>query len=247
MVFHRLPRQSSSSGPAPTMGQRDSGRQSTADLSGVSLVRTGPTSTHRCEKGRAACPVEIRSRNFWPVAAASGARPRCHGRCPVSAHRALTVMPRRQEQALPRLTVVSILTWADDHHERTGRWPRGRSAPVPGQPGETWAAIDNALQMSASCIVMTGEGRISAPVLESAAANLATVLNLIHNNLNKLGAELFWRLTCKKPHKRRNRRAIRPRVPPISQRRSSTSLSKDCATRDLRCRRLGDPVLGHRR
>jgi hypothetical protein len=49
--------------------------------------------------------------------------------------------------------------------------------------------------MSASCIVMTGEGGVSAPVLERAATNMETVLLLIPNNPNNLGTDLFWRLT----------------------------------------------------
>jgi hypothetical protein len=46
----------------------------------------------------------------------------------------------------PRLTVGQIPAWADDHHARTGRWPRQRSGPVATAPGETWGAIDSALK-----------------------------------------------------------------------------------------------------
>jgi hypothetical protein len=46
---------------------------------------------------------------------------------------------------LPRLTVASILAWADAHHRRTGEWPRSRCGPVAGQPGETWYKVDLAL------------------------------------------------------------------------------------------------------
>jgi hypothetical protein len=42
---------------------------------------------------------------------------------------------------------------------------------------------------------MTGKGGISAPVLESAATNIETALNLVHNHPNNLGTDLFWRLT----------------------------------------------------
>jgi hypothetical protein len=45
----------------------------------------------------------------------------------------------------PNLTVPRILRWADTHHERTGRWPTAASGPVTGAPGETWPAINLAL------------------------------------------------------------------------------------------------------
>jgi hypothetical protein len=45
----------------------------------------------------------------------------------------------------PRLSIQQILTWADQHYERTGSWPRRNSGPVQDAPGETWAKINNAL------------------------------------------------------------------------------------------------------
>ena len=44
------------------------------------------------------------------------------------------------------LTVKQILTWADAHHELTGKWPTTTSGVVDDAPGETWAAIDGALR-----------------------------------------------------------------------------------------------------
>jgi hypothetical protein len=47
----------------------------------------------------------------------------------------------------PRLlTLAQVLAWADQHHQRTGQWPRATSGPVPGQPGEDWEHIDRALR-----------------------------------------------------------------------------------------------------
>jgi len=46
----------------------------------------------------------------------------------------------------PTLTVALILAWADDHHARTGEWPRIRSGPVRASPGERWQQIDAALR-----------------------------------------------------------------------------------------------------
>jgi hypothetical protein len=53
---------------------------------------------------------------------------------------------RRNPVALPPLTKRQILAWADQHHERTGRWPHAKSGPVADAPGERWDLIDNALR-----------------------------------------------------------------------------------------------------
>jgi len=45
-----------------------------------------------------------------------------------------------------RLTVKQVLKWADAYHERTGKWPKARSAEVDGAPDESWTAIDCALR-----------------------------------------------------------------------------------------------------
>jgi hypothetical protein len=49
--------------------------------------------------------------------------------------------PRRR-----RLSITTILAWADAHHRRAGRWPTRQTGPVLGMPGETWRAIDEALR-----------------------------------------------------------------------------------------------------
>jgi hypothetical protein len=52
----------------------------------------------------------------------------------------------RNPSALPRLTAAQILTWADAHHRRTGRWPVESDGPVFEAPDESWHAIDRALR-----------------------------------------------------------------------------------------------------
>jgi hypothetical protein len=52
----------------------------------------------------------------------------------------------RTKPAIPRLTVALVLSWADAHHQAKDEWPRSDSGPVLGHPGETWGAIDAALQ-----------------------------------------------------------------------------------------------------
>jgi hypothetical protein len=45
------------------------------------------------------------------------------------------------------LTVELILAWCDDHHTRTGQWPRRNSGPVTAAPGEVWVNVDEALKV----------------------------------------------------------------------------------------------------
>jgi hypothetical protein len=48
---------------------------------------------------------------------------------------------------LPLLVISQILSWADAHHARTGRWPHARlTGPIPEAPDESWRAIHCALR-----------------------------------------------------------------------------------------------------
>lgn len=47
----------------------------------------------------------------------------------------------------PPLTVEQILRWADEHRERTGKWPTSHSGRIPAAPGENWQRIDAALRL----------------------------------------------------------------------------------------------------
>ncbi|MFI5460626.1 MAG: hypothetical protein ACHRXM_34865 [Isosphaerales bacterium] len=51
----------------------------------------------------------------------------------------------RNKGDLPHLSAKRILAWADAHHSRTGGWPNPGSGPIPEAPGETWSAVDTAL------------------------------------------------------------------------------------------------------
>jgi hypothetical protein len=51
----------------------------------------------------------------------------------------------RNRKGQPPLTEEQILTWADLHFQRTGRWPTARSGPILDAPGETWMAAQMAL------------------------------------------------------------------------------------------------------
>lgn len=53
----------------------------------------------------------------------------------------------RHQPTLPRLTPALILTWAEAHQRHTGRWPHGTDGPIGAEPGETWSAVDKALQL----------------------------------------------------------------------------------------------------
>jgi len=52
---------------------------------------------------------------------------------------------RRHKGRLPRLTHTKILRWADDHRTRTDQWPSQYSGPVLATTGETWGALNVAL------------------------------------------------------------------------------------------------------
>lgn len=52
----------------------------------------------------------------------------------------------RNRKALPALSTGQILAWADAYHARHGRWPQARSGPIEDAPGETWSAVDSALE-----------------------------------------------------------------------------------------------------
>ena len=52
---------------------------------------------------------------------------------------------KRNRKGLPPLNEEQIVTWADAHHEKTGRWPRDNSGPIDGIPGQTWKSVNVAL------------------------------------------------------------------------------------------------------
>ena len=58
--------------------------------------------------------------------------------------------PARNEERLmfphkTPLIIPQILAWADDHHQRTGKYPHAASGPVLAHPAETWGGINQAL------------------------------------------------------------------------------------------------------
>jgi hypothetical protein len=51
----------------------------------------------------------------------------------------------RNPLAAPPLTPEQVVTWARRHRRQTGQWPTRTSGEVPGEVGESWSAINNAL------------------------------------------------------------------------------------------------------
>ena len=51
----------------------------------------------------------------------------------------------RNRKGLPPLSEASILAWCDAAFERTGVWPGGKDGAIPDAPGETWLAVEMAL------------------------------------------------------------------------------------------------------
>jgi hypothetical protein len=52
----------------------------------------------------------------------------------------------RNSKHLPDLTIGMVLTWADAHHQRTGKWPDVRSGAISEAPGETWGGVNASLE-----------------------------------------------------------------------------------------------------
>lgn len=52
----------------------------------------------------------------------------------------------RNIQNLPRLSLEQVLAWVDAHHRRAGTWPTSDSGLIAKAPGETWSAVNAALQ-----------------------------------------------------------------------------------------------------
>jgi hypothetical protein len=52
----------------------------------------------------------------------------------------------RNHYDLPRLTIRQVLGWADLHFSRHGQWPTTNSGPIDDAPGETWMAVNAALE-----------------------------------------------------------------------------------------------------
>ena len=51
----------------------------------------------------------------------------------------------RNHLAAPPLSAEMILVWADDHHQRTGSYPKHDDGAVAAAPAETWGGVENAL------------------------------------------------------------------------------------------------------
>src|SRR5262249_21377520 len=52
---------------------------------------------------------------------------------------------KRMNQRKPVLRIAQVLSWADHHHARTGKYPNAESGAVRVEPTENWGAINQAL------------------------------------------------------------------------------------------------------
>jgi hypothetical protein len=52
----------------------------------------------------------------------------------------------RNRTSIPKLTRKLILSWLTAHRRQKGQWPTKDSGAIEGAPGETWAAVDEALR-----------------------------------------------------------------------------------------------------
>ncbi|HET6883920.1 MAG TPA: hypothetical protein VFI31_27445 [Pirellulales bacterium] len=94
---------------------------------------SGPVQNARGETWRA---VDKALRNGRRGLKGGSSLPRLLYRC-----RGVPLKERRQ----PPLAIKQILGWADAYHERTGKWPKVTSGPIPEVPGETWNTVQIAL------------------------------------------------------------------------------------------------------
>lgn len=46
----------------------------------------------------------------------------------------------------PTLNVAQILTWAEAHYARYGRWPKANSGRIVDAPENTWCGVDSSLR-----------------------------------------------------------------------------------------------------
>jgi hypothetical protein len=99
----------------------------------------------------------------------------------------------RNIQALPRLTLEQVLSWADAHHDRTGTWPTSDSGSIPGASGETWSAVNAALQ----------KGRRGFPGQSSLAQVLAKARG-VRNPKQPSRLSVKWILHCAHAYQRRH-------------------------------------------
>jgi len=57
-----------------------------------------------------------------------------------------TYRGRPNQSRLPKFTQETVLAWADEHHRRTGQWPKPKSGIIEMAPSESWSVVDAALR-----------------------------------------------------------------------------------------------------
>ncbi len=53
---------------------------------------------------------------------------------------------KRNLANLPPLTADQIMVWIEEHYRRCGQWPNKKAGAIPDSAGETWCAVNNALE-----------------------------------------------------------------------------------------------------
>lgn len=126
----------------------------------------------------------------------------------------------RNRKGLPPFTEATILRWADAFRRRTGSWPSRRSGPIPEAPGETWWAVDAALDQgrrgfpgNSSLAQLLAKKRRRRNVRNLSPFTVATILRW---------ADEYHRRTGTWPHERSG---------PIAQSPDETWLAVDMALR----------------
>lgn len=78
---------------------------------------------------------------------------------------------KRNPGALPPITAEQILTWADEHRQRTGKWPTFLAGPIPGTE-ETWQTVQMALFRGKRGLAKNSLAKLIAAVRTEAPSRL---------------------------------------------------------------------------
>jgi hypothetical protein len=133
----------------------------------------------------------------------------------------------RNVRSRPNLTTAEVLSWADEHRDRTGDWPHSWSGPIAAAPAETWNAVDHALKRGSRGLVG-----------DSSLARLLAAERGVRNHLDRppLTRKLILNWACR--HHRRTGKWPTMNAGPVVDAPGETWLALDaclkCGHRGLR-------------
>lgn len=97
-----------------------------------------------------------------------------------------------------KLTEEKILEWADEHHARTGQWPKAGSGIVAAAPENRWVVIDNALKTG--CRGLPGKSSLARLLARRRGMRHASNRPRLDEKLVLRWADAFHRRTRRWPN-----------------------------------------------